>query len=279
MRPAIKKAAWSLGACSLLMICYPFTGPAEAGWTGDAPQCTAVFKASSARPMAAPSLQVHHDAHANATFFFSLARDGASRMTLKAGELDVEKTVYHDGRSQIALTAGGDRLVVAVGLGALDVQRNNRDLHIEVGQATDDDWLRVKTLLAGSRALRLFRTLAFNLDPATLQTPAAASVMSSDAILGYLDGDVAAVDRLNRQFRSARQVRVRPVLFRASGGNDCWNRYEADVVEAADEYDNCRHTFNWYDPRQAGCVFVWTLQAESAWFQFLACSAIPLKLQ
>lgn len=279
MRPAIKKAAWSLGTCSLLMICYPFTGPAEAGWTGDAPQCVAVLKASSARPTAAPSLQVHHDAHANATFFFSLARDGASRMTLKAGELDVEKTVYHDGRFQIALQAGEDRMSVVVGLAVLDVARGNRHLHIDIGQASDEDWLQVKTLLAGSRALRLFRALAYNLDPATLRKPAGASIVSSDAILGYLDGDLAAVARLGQQMRTARQARIRTVALGEEPEDSCYKKWEAAVVAAADEYDKCRHSFPWYSPAQAGCVLVWTLQAESAWFQFLACSAVPLRIE
>jgi len=279
MRPAITKAVWSLGACSLLMILYPFTGSAEAAWTAGAPQCTAVFKASLARPTAAPSPQVQHDAQADASFFFSLARDGALRMTLKAGELEAAKTVYHDGRFRIVLQAGEDRVSVVVGPAVLDVQRGKRHVHIDVGQDTDDDWLAVKTLLAGSKALRLFRALAYNLDPSALREPAGASIVSSDAILGYLDGDLAAVARLAQQMRTARQSRIRTVVFRLDGGNACWDRYEADVVEAAEEYDQCRHAFKWYDPRQAGCVLVWTLQVESAWFQFLACSAIPLKTE
>ena len=278
MRPAIKKAAWSVGVGALLMIGPPFAGSAQAASGDLAPQCVGVFKTSAVTAPAVRSVQVHHDAQANATFFFSVARDGAARMTMKAGDLEVEKTVYADGRFQLVLQAGNDRMSVALGAGLLDVQRGNRRVRLDIGQASDDDWLRVKTLLAGSRALRLLRTLAFNLEPATQRTPAGTAVMSSDAVLGFLDGDVAAVARLGQQMRAARQARIRTVAF-DEGEKDCYKTYEALVVRAADEYDACRHSFYWWDPRQQACIFVWTLEAESAWFQFLGCSAIPLRIE
>jgi hypothetical protein len=278
MRPAIEKAAWLVGVGALLMIGSPFAGSAQAASGDRVPQCVGVFKTSAVTAPAVRSVQMHHDAQANATFFFSVARDGAVRMTMKAGDLDVEKTVYADGRFRLVLQAGNDRMSVVLGPGLLEVQRGNRRVRLDVGQTSDDDWLRVKTLLAGSRALRLLRTLAFNLEPATLRTPAGTAVMSSDAVLGFLEGDVAAVARLGQQMRAARQARIRTVAFEEEE-KDCYKKYEALVVEAADEYDACRHSFYWWDPRQEACIFVWTLQAESAWFQFLGCSAVPLKAQ
>lgn len=282
MRPAIKKGVVSLGVCALVMIGYPLTGVAAAGPVR-APvtrQCVGVADAPSARTPIASTVQVTHDGLAGATFFFSRAADGAARMTLKANDLEVEKTVYQDGRFQIQLQAGEDRLSVAVGTSGIDVARGNRSIHVDIGQATDEDWLQVKVLLAGSRALRLFRILAYSLDAATLTKPAGASVQASDAILGYLDGDVAAVGRLGEHMRAARIARIRKVSFNEDEGpNQCYEKYEAAVVFAANDYGACRRTFVWYSPWQAACVTVWTLQAESAWFQFLACSAIPLKLE
>jgi hypothetical protein len=233
-----------------------------------------------ARPSATPSVQVHHDEQTGATFFFSLTRDGAMRMTSKAGDLDVEKTVFSDGRSQVVLQAGNDRVIVTIAVGVVDVQRGSRRLHVDVAHVTDDDWLGVKTLLAGSRALRLFRSLAYSLEPATLRAPAGTAMASSDAILGFLDGDVAAVERLGQRMRAARQARIRTVAFGEDSEKDCYAEYEALVVKAADDYGSCRHTFYWWDlPSQAACVGVWTLQAESAWFQFLSCSAVPLRVE
>jgi hypothetical protein len=281
MRPGIEKAAWLFGVCTVLVIGNPFISVARAAGPGDdAPQCVGVFKASMARPSATPSVQVHHDAQTGATFFFSLTRDGATRMTSKAGDLDVEKTVFPDGRSQIVLQAGNDRVIVTIAVAVVDVQRGSRRLHIDVSHVTDDELLRVKTLLAGSRALRLFRTLAYSLEPATVRAPAGTAMASSDAILGFLDGDVAAVDRLGQRMRAARQARIRTVAFADGEGKDCYAEYEALVVKAADDYDSCRHTFSWWNlPAQAACAGVWSLQAESAWFQFLGCSAVPLRVE
>jgi hypothetical protein len=202
------------------------------------------------------------------------------RIVLKAGDLQMNKTVFADGRFQIELASGNDRLSVALGPWSLDVERRNRQIHLDTAQAVDEDWLRVKTLLAGSKALRLFRTLAYSLDAATLRHPGGAAVQASDAILGYIDGDVGAVWRLGEQMRVARAARVRKASLDENGGpNECYEKYEAAVVAAANEYDACRKSFNWYSPWQAACVTVWTLQAESAWFQFLACSAIPIKTE
>ena len=44
-------------------------------------------------------------------------------MTLKANDLEVEKTVYQDGRFQIQLQAGEDRLSLAVGTSGITLDR------------------------------------------------------------------------------------------------------------------------------------------------------------
>ena len=281
MRRAVRKTASSLGVVALIVFGYPFTCAAANGPSvGAFPQCVAVSGAAPARTPAARTSQVGHDGTVDADFSFSRTRDGAARITLKAGDLQMDKTVYADGRFQIRLVAGDDEVSAALGPWSLDVERGNRQIHVDIGQAVDEDWLHVKTLLAGSRALRLFRMLAYSLDAATLRSPGGASVQASDAILGYLDGDVAAVWRLGEQMRAARAARVRKAsLHEDDGPNECYEKSEAAVVAAANDYGACRKTFNWYSPWQAGCIAVWTLQAESAWFQFLACSAIPIKTE
>jgi hypothetical protein len=277
MRLAITRGACLLGTCGLLMISSAFITPAEGASPGETgTQCVAVFKASSALPAEGRSLQVGHDARTNATFFFSLAKNSGVRMTVKAGDLEAEKTVYPDGRFRIAVRAGDDRFAVVFSPAGIDVERQSRRRHIDLDAVTDDDWLRVKVLVAGSRGLRLFRTLANTLDPATLETPAGTAILLSDAVLGLLDGDVGAVGRLGRQMRVAYQARIRPVAL-GQEFLQCYRKYEAAVDMALMEYGECTARYWSFDPRQYLCDMEWLLKAESAWFQFLSCSAIPMK--
>jgi hypothetical protein len=280
MRRAITKGVCLLGTCCLLALSFPVVAGAGTPNGGDIPRCVAMLKSTTTAPATkAVPFQVYNDGRTHATFFFASTGDGAVQMTVKASELDVEKTVYPDGRSRIVLRAGDDLLAVAVSAGIVEVERSNgHRLRVDVFGAADDEWVQVKVLLAGSKALRLFRALAGSLDPRTSNTPAGAAVALSDAALAQLDGDSAAVGRLVQQMRAARQARIRPVRF-AIGEADCWHTYEGEVMHAADDYDSCRHTFSWYDPRQAACAFVWTIQAESAWGELLACSSIGVKIQ
>jgi hypothetical protein len=276
MRPAIKRGTVLLGCCLLMMSAGMAAAQTTPTGATVGPQCVATVR-TAVTPAGRPvPQQVYTDARTGASFFFTSTGEGAVRLMVKAGELDMDKVIHRDGRSRIVLKAGDDRVSVAVDVTGVDVERRGAGrAQLDVARATEAEWLQVKVLLAGSKALRLFRALASNLDASTLKTPGGAAVVLSDAILGHLDGDVGAVDRLQQQFRAAVRARIRPVRM-AAAEEDCWHRYEEQVTHAADDYDNCRHTFYWYDPRQAACAFVWSLQAESAWGQLLACSSIAL---
>jgi hypothetical protein len=228
----------------------------------------------------AASPQVRIDPATRAAFVYGASRDGGLRVTTTIGELDVRKTVYADGRVEIVLEAGRDRLAVSMAPYSVDVERRGRRAHVDVGRDEEEDWLNVKEVLAGSRALRLFRGLTAALDPATLETVAGAAMLSGDALLGYLDGDVGAIPRLAEHFIKQRKAKLKPASFEDEfvGEKRCYDIYEEETARAAREYNECRRAFNWYSGWQAACAFRWTLQVESAWFQFLACSAIPLRV-
>ncbi len=279
MRPAIREGAFVLGVLGMLL-CVPLVDSAQAASPGGiAPQCVGVFKAAHATHATAPAVpQVQRDERTDTTFFFTAENDGAVRIRIAAANvLQVEKVVYPDGHFTIVLQAGSDRVSVGVSEGVLDVERGRRSLRLALSKPANDDWMRLRTMLVGSRALDLFRALALELDEALASTPGGAAVALSDAVLGYLDGDVGAVDRLDRRYRRAARARIQVAASFLVRQNGCWDRYQEMVVAAADDYSSCRRTFSWYNPRQAECVFVWSLQAESAWFQFLGCSSIPVK--
>ena len=282
MRIRFIREARLLAGCSLLMLSFTGLRAAEATPTGPTfPQCVAVMKTSS--PVSFLSrengpAQVAHDARTNATFAFSLTSDGAARMVVKAGELEAEKIVYADGHFRIEARTGNDSVAVAVAAGSIDVERHNHRTHLDSKLAADDDWLRASELVAGSKALRLFRALAANLDDATLQTPGGAGVVLGDAALGMLGGDVDAAGRLRRQMRAAHQARIRPVALR-QGFLDCYRKYGEAVDTAAGEYGWCYAMMWIYDPMGYACSFQWLLEVESAWFQFISCSAFPLRVE
>jgi len=279
MRPAIKKGPPLLGACALLAASLPFmataqTGSLNAGFS----RCVATATGAATPKLMLP--QVQHDARTNATFFFSSIGGGAVRMTVTAADLEVEKIVYPGGRSRIVLQAGSDRVSVTIGVGVVNVERRGAGrLQLDIGRATETEWLQAKALLAGSKAVGLLRALADNLDERSLKGAGGAAIVLSDALIGHLDGDVAAVGRLLSKMRASLKARIRPAaLSEEEEGGKCWHTYEVAVTHAADDYNACRRMFSWYDPRQAACAFVWSVQAEVAWAELLACSSIPLKI-
>ena len=68
-------------------------------------------------------------------------------------------------------------------------------------------------------------------------------------------------------------------LRKAQAGHtpSCWDTYQRLVVAAANALQSCLASFAVYNPMRNACAFVWTLQVESAWFQFLSCSSFPMK--
>ncbi len=279
MGPAIRKGLWVVGVCAVLVLCHQHAAAAGTDKAFSvAPQCAAVLKANTS-PRPAGSPQAQHDPRTNAAFFLSLTADQAVRMTATAQGLSIEKKVYRDGHFQIVLKAGEDVLTVATSRFAVDVTRGKRQMRVQVAEATENELLQLQTLLAGSRALRSFRTLASSLDPTTLETPAGSSIVLSDAFLGFLNGDVSAVARLRRNIQAAAQAKLRPVAFALAGGNDCWEKYLQEVMLADKHYWECSNYYRWWDPRQEICGLGWVLETESAWFQFIACSAVPLRVE
>ncbi len=269
------------GRCLLVCVLVLAWGGVGAAQTSNAgvmmPQCAVTVKpAAASLPAVAVRQRVHQDARSGATFFFSSTADGAARMTVIGGELQIEKIVYADGRFRVALQAGDDLVSIAGMPGIVKVQRGKeRGRSLDVGRASEDEWLQTKVVLAGSRAVRLFRALADSLENGTLQTPAGTAVLMTDALLGLLDGDVGAVHRLGERLRAARQAKIRPAALGQAEFLMCYYKFAWAADEALDTYYDCaKNYYNW-DPRQLGCSFQWVLMAESAWWQFIGCSTFP----
>jgi hypothetical protein len=211
------------------------------------------------------------------TTAISAAADGALVVSAQAGLLTVDKRVYSDGRFEVRLGYGrSDRVVIS---GEADGVRvaTGRDgavrLRPNADAESDVKGRRARGWLAASVAVERFRQLVDALERQDVRTAEAVSLRATGALVAELFGDPGAARRLGRALAE------RSVDFRVVGqlNNPCWTAYSKQVLQASYELESCSATYYAFNPLRAGCAFIWTLQVESAWFQFLGCSAVPLR--
>ena len=183
--------------------------------------------------------------------------DGALSVTATAGELAIRKQVYADG------------LTVAYGRDA------SVDLHADRDSDYDGKARRVRGWLARSDAVQRFRQINEVLERQDAVSPEALSLRVTGALLAELLGDPGAAQRLSRSItaRLAQGFRKAQTGYTPS----CWDTYQRLVMAAANALESCLNSFAVYNPMRNLCALVWTLQVESAWFQFLSCSSFPMK--
>jgi hypothetical protein len=273
MRRVIEERHVTLLAGIAIMMITMLTVPASAGERGPAQPPTAFLMSGCT---AGPAPQVERGAfsqHPGSALTVRLASDGTGVLEARVGELEIRKAVQPNGHHVLALQMRNDQVTITANGAVVEVRRGDEAATLDLFGTTEDAFLQTRKVLAGSRAIRAFRTLVMNLDPASEETPATAALMVSDALVGFLDGDVGAVERLGRRFVEKRAARIRPAsLFKGPG---CFEIYEAEVLRAWKDYQDCRDSFAWWNPLKEGCTLRWLLWAESAWFSFLGCSAIP----
>lgn len=211
------------------------------------------------------------------TTAISAAADGALVVTAQAGLLTIDKRVYSDGRfvvrlgygrsDNVVITGEADGVQVATGRDGGVRLRPNADAESDVKRRRARGWL------AGSVAVERFRQLVDALDRQDVRTAEAVSLRATGALVAELFGDPGAARRLGRTL-AARSSEYRVV---GQPSNICWTTYSKQVLQASYELESCSASYYAFNPLRAGCAFIWTLQVESAWFQFLGCSAVPLR--
>jgi hypothetical protein len=210
----------------------------------------------------------------------TMESDGGLAVTATAGDLTVRKQVYADGRFVVRVaTQGEDRLLisgapnglkVAYGAAAAVELSAERDLEYE-GKAR-----RVRGWLAQSNAVQRFRHINEVLEQQDALAPELLSLRVTGALVAELLGDPGAARRLSRSMTGRLPHRLRKVQ-NGYTSSSCWDTYQRLVVAAAASLESCINSFAVYNPLRQVCAFIWTLQVESAWFQFLSCSSIPMK--
>lgn len=186
----------------------------------------------------------------------------------RSDDLEFKHVVTIDGGVNIRLARGADVVELAIEASRIQIRRGDRTIIVGQSTATEADFLAVEALLAGSPAVRRFRGVASSLEPATWRTPAGVGVQLADVLVGLLQGEVGASDRLvNRMKLMRRPVR----LARQDSG--CFEDYESEIFRAYNDFLMCCvEAWAWRD----ACNWRFILWAETAWFHMLGCAAIPI---
>jgi hypothetical protein len=207
----------------------------------------------------------------DATLATALTAEGTAVLRGQAGDLAFRKEVWPDGRLRLDLVAGTERVTLIAARGVIDVLSNDRSARLTPSTATETDLLRVAALLAGSGAVRKFRLLAVDLHTDGGRTPEEVGALLTDALVGLLSGDAGVVNRLARRF-----LPRRPDVRRAALSVSCYENWEGEVIRAWGDYEACFNEISPWNPMRLGCGARYLLWAESAWFSFLSCSALPI---
>lgn len=199
--------------------------------------------------------------------------DGAIQAALGADGLELRKVVQPNGDFHVRLSGRQDQLVLVRTGDRLRISRGGESAVVALSQPDEDGLDRAQQLLAGSRAVRAFRSLASQLSPDSLESAPGAAIDLVDAWLALLQGDAGVI---RRRAPASRSSLVRAAMCTAA---TCFAEYEGEVVAAWSDFEQCTYDVRWFPGMQEVCAFVWLLRVESAWFRFIACSSFPLKVE
>jgi hypothetical protein len=228
-------------------------------------------------PQLRPVRAVQNDTELGLTTSTALASDGALVVSAQAAGLTVDKRIYSDGRFDVRIAIGrSDRVVIAAdpdGISVATAREATVRLNPAGGEADSETTHRVRGWLAASQAVGRFRQLVDALERRGARDPEGLSLRATGALVAELLGDPGAARRFGQSVAGSGAALRKVQQYTQS----CWDVYQRLVLQASYQLESCIASFAVYNPLRQVCAAVWILQVESAWFQFLSCSAIPLK--
>lgn len=189
--------------------------------------------------------------------------------------LRVRKFTQKGGASVLELQHGRESVVISVSPGRLSVLRNGTTATVDPADPQSIE--AIQSLLAASRAVLQARRVFSRLERRSSLKGPQMSLVTSLAFVASLLGDVEAPSRLSDRFGGLHAGRVRPVRLGAS----CWTNYTTEVMAAQDDLAHClveaaEGSVFLRSFRETGCEITWILRVESAWFELIKCSGVPL---
>lgn len=218
---------------------------------------------------ARPAGQVRHYQRPNLTFSASTTIEGEVQIEASGNDFGLRKKVQSSGAYTLDLEAGRDKVTLRVTETEITIDRGGQIIIVapDSPQAVADS---VRRMLADSGAVRRLREAGAMFEADEDDSPAAAALLLSDAVVGALTGDVGAPRRvarlLSKRARSlARSAGQRPP--------SCYYQWEQTMMWVWMDFEECTVLWNY----GSWCYARWTLQSESAWFSFLSCSGLGLR--
>lgn len=215
------------------------------------------------------------DAGTGAELRLTARPGGALRASLTWTELDASKIVQPNGDFHARIAGREDVLVLVRTGNRLRVTRGGQTAVLLLDGVDEDGLDLVQTVLAGSRAARAFRGVHRRLSQESRESAPGIALDNLDVLLGILQGDIGAVDR---RAPARREAGWRVSRVSCGAGQTCYGEYEGEVVSAWGDFSGCVDDVKWFPGLQQVCAFTWLLRVESAWFRFIGCSSIPLRV-
>ena len=239
-----------------------------------------VFAAASVQdeqpaPVSSPP---YYDGALGATFGIGIEADGSARTYVRAADLLVDKRVTRAGQTTLVLQYGDDRVTFTLGRQDITVARGDRSAALSPDRRDGEHRTAVRAVLLGSTAVRAFRAFTAALEQRErLTRPELLATLLDGAIVGVLDGDEAAAERVARRIGRPDKAGLRQVgEFTRVQFYDCLTDYERALMRAWDVYLACIAQPTWleYIVDSPFCALEHMIRAEQYIFQLIACMAI-----
>lgn len=212
--------------------------------------------------------QVSRSEQADVTFELRPLENGAVQVVGRRGRLEVTKNIQPTGEFELELSSDRDRVTIAVSSAVTKITRGKTTVALRPGTSDEDEEVKVRRVLAESKAVTQFRAVAAALVDTDDSSPGAMAFVIADAVVGSLTGDVGAPRRTAQHLGRKARRNVRPVGMAA----DCFAVMEQKMMFASNDFNECWVGTLFNSFYQTLCSYRWVIQVESYWFSFISCS-------
>src|SRR5436190_948280 len=181
-------------------------------------------------PQAAKRTYEEHDAVTNALFTSTTDAQGNALVTVRVGDLVLEKAVASSGDSTLRLSMDKDVVTVAMNHGGYIVARGTKSARFDMQGGKQEEMDGIRGVLLGSQAVRAFKrfsALLENRDDDSGEGPLFLSTLLDGAIVQLLDGDEGAPQRIGKRIMRKRHASLQQAkLMPDRLFTDCVLKYE-----------------------------------------------------
>lgn len=226
-----------------------------------------------------------HDIGTSTSFTATTDAAGSAVLILKGGDFMLEKVVAHTGDATLRLSQGKDVVTIALSQSGYQVARGQKSARLDPRTDKQDKLDGVRSVLAGSQAVRSFKRLVATLeqrDESAEDGPLAFSTLLDGAVVHMLDGDADAPLRIAKRITRKPRAALRLVSAKRMPGVmvDCIGLYQVALVSAYGQFESCAIEstgYSWWsrDLVYELCSWEWAIRSYQYIWQFIGCFMVP----